>query len=295
GDGGGSGGDGGSGSLVRTSSCSSSSSNSSSGKGHPPGRRREMLAPPMSPPKVVASAENDPQLDCTFKTLEAVHGAFYAPENSNHGQPRAAAGFLAKVRLRVLTGVRMVFSGVIPVSGAPADPRTHRLWMMAESHGATVERDIGRHTTHVVAARLGTAKTKTGLRMPGVFVVHLDWLMNSVWHCRRERETMFLLAGQICGGEPPPLPAPLPPPESSMLSTDVNRRGSISSPGRGRSSERGTASSSGSGSESGDGGGSGGGGSSPRGPGKFRRKRQREGEDEDEDEDEDEVDDRRSD
>ncbi|CAN0161005.1 unnamed protein product, partial [Ectocarpus sp. 13 AM-2016] len=208
GDGGGSGGDGGSGSLVRTSSCSSSSSSSSSsGKGHPPGRRREMLAPPMSPPKVVASAENDPQLDCTFKTLEAVHGAFYAPENSNHGQPRAAAGFLAKVRLRVLTGVRMVFSGVIPVSGAPADPRTHRLWMMAESHGATVERDIGRQTTHVVAARLGTAKTKTGLRMPGVFVVHLDWLMNSVWHCRRERETMFLLAGQICGGEPPPLPA----------------------------------------------------------------------------------------
>lgn len=52
----------------------------------------------------------------------------------------------------------MVFSGVIPVSGAPADPRTHRLWMMAESHGAAVERDIGRHTTHVVAARLGTAK-----------------------------------------------------------------------------------------------------------------------------------------
>lgn len=39
------------------------------------------------------------------------------------------------------------------------------------------------------------AQTKTGLRMPGVFVVHLDWLMNSVWHCRRERETMFLLAG----------------------------------------------------------------------------------------------------
>ncbi|CAN0286453.1 unnamed protein product, partial [Hapterophycus canaliculatus] len=65
---------------------------------------------------------------------------------------------LAKVRQRVLRGVRMVFSGVIPVSGAPADPRTHRLWKMAESHGATVESGIGRHTTHVVAARLGTAK-----------------------------------------------------------------------------------------------------------------------------------------
>lgn len=50
-------------------------------------RRRAMLAPPVSPPRVVASAENDPQLDCTLNTLEAVHGAFYAPEN-NHGQPR---------------------------------------------------------------------------------------------------------------------------------------------------------------------------------------------------------------
>lgn len=54
--------------------------------------RGEMLAPPMSPPKVVASAENDPQLDCTFKTLEAVHGAFYAPENSGgHGEQRCVS------------------------------------------------------------------------------------------------------------------------------------------------------------------------------------------------------------
>ncbi len=80
--------------------------------------------------------------------------------NSTQRGERATADFLAKVRLRVLRGVRMVFSGVIPVSGsgASADPRQHRLWKMAESHGATVESGIGRHTTHVVAARLGTAK-----------------------------------------------------------------------------------------------------------------------------------------
>ena len=58
----------------------------SNGKG-PQQQRRSMLAPPMSPPKVVVSAENDPQLDCTLKTLEAVHGAFYAPDY-HHGQPR---------------------------------------------------------------------------------------------------------------------------------------------------------------------------------------------------------------
>lgn len=51
-------------------------------------RRRAMLAPPMSPPKVVAGPENDPQLDCTLNTLEAVHGAFYSPENNHHGHPR---------------------------------------------------------------------------------------------------------------------------------------------------------------------------------------------------------------
>lgn len=50
-------------------------------------RATTMPAPPMSPPKMVASAENDPQLDCIFKTLEAVHGAFYAP-GYNHGKPR---------------------------------------------------------------------------------------------------------------------------------------------------------------------------------------------------------------
>ena len=62
----------------------------------------------------------------------------------------------------------MVFSGVIPVSGAPADPRTHRLWKMAESHGATVDSAIGPHTTHVVAVRLGTAKVNTVLELCGV-------------------------------------------------------------------------------------------------------------------------------
>lgn len=36
-------------------------------------------------------------------------------------------------------------------------------------------------------------QTNAGLRMPGVFVVHLDWLVNSVWHCRRESEVLFLL------------------------------------------------------------------------------------------------------
>lgn len=50
---------------------------------------------PMSPPPAAigspplpAAIENDPQLDCTLKTLEAVHGAFYSPEHVQHGQPR---------------------------------------------------------------------------------------------------------------------------------------------------------------------------------------------------------------
>lgn len=55
----------------------------------------------------------------------------------------------------------MVFSGVIPLSGVPSDPRTHRLWRLAEAHGATIETSIGAHTTHVVAARLGTAKVSS--------------------------------------------------------------------------------------------------------------------------------------
>lgn len=56
---------------------------------------------PMSPPVAASRSvgpqplmaslgyvENDPQLDCTLKTLEAVHGAYFAPENCQNGQPR---------------------------------------------------------------------------------------------------------------------------------------------------------------------------------------------------------------
>lgn len=64
---------------------------------------------PMSPPRaavprspkhatLTAPVENDPQLDCTLKTLEAVHGAFYSPEHCQHGQSRYGRfirGFIA--------------------------------------------------------------------------------------------------------------------------------------------------------------------------------------------------------
>lgn len=92
----------------------------SNGKGpQQPQQRRSMLAPPMSPPKVVASAENDPQLDCTLKTLEAVHGAFYAPDY-HHGQPRWVLFFLCELGFCGFVsakGVRSAFDVLWVLSG----------------------------------------------------------------------------------------------------------------------------------------------------------------------------------
>lgn len=63
------------------------------------------------------------------------------------------------------------------------------------SDGWNDKRDVLLACCFVCGVMVMGSQTNRGLRMPGVFVVHLDWLMNSVWHCRRERETMFLLAG----------------------------------------------------------------------------------------------------
>ncbi|CAN0390301.1 unnamed protein product, partial [Discosporangium mesarthrocarpum] len=68
------------------------------------------------------------------------------------------AQFLAATRRLVLDGVRMVLSGLIPVS--EANPEGHRVYTMARAHGAVVEASLGRHTTHVVAARAGTQKVR---------------------------------------------------------------------------------------------------------------------------------------
>lgn len=85
------------------------------------------------------------------------------------------------VRRKVLKGAHLVFSGVVPTN-QPAEKS--RAWQVAKALGATVSRDLCPGVTHLVAARLGTAKVNKARRTSGLHVVHPLWL----WCCAERWE-----------------------------------------------------------------------------------------------------------
>jgi hypothetical protein len=64
-------------------------------------------------------------------------------------------------RRRVLAGVVLVFSRVIPLE---SDPRSHPLWRLAEQYGGACALGVSDATTHVVATHGGTEKARAGRR-----------------------------------------------------------------------------------------------------------------------------------
>ena len=65
------------------------------------------------------------------------------------------------MKRRVLEGVTIVFSSVVPLKHDIQDADI-ALW--AKSFGAQVSDKITKETTHLVAARVGTAKVKTAVK-----------------------------------------------------------------------------------------------------------------------------------
>ncbi len=71
------------------------------------------------------------------------------------GGPHDVRAVLDAERRRVLAGVRLTFSRVIPLE---QEPSTHPLWQLAERFGATCSTVVGDDVTHVVAVTDGTDK-----------------------------------------------------------------------------------------------------------------------------------------
>ncbi|XP_037571740.1 RNA polymerase II subunit A C-terminal domain phosphatase [Dermacentor silvarum] len=117
--------------------------------------------------------------------LRTIHCAYYAiydqMTTEEGGRIPDLKHVVPYVRRKVLKGVNIVFSGVVPMN-QPAEKS--RAWQVAKSLGATVSLDLGPGVTHLVAARLGTAKVNKARRMPGVHVVHPSWL----WCCAERWE-----------------------------------------------------------------------------------------------------------
>lgn len=88
---------------------------------------------------------------------------------------------IPRVKGEILAGCHLVFSGLVP-SHVPLS--RSRAYAVAVSLGATVSAEVTAETTHLVAARAGTAKVNSSRRQKGVHIVTPQWL----WHCAERWE-----------------------------------------------------------------------------------------------------------
>ena len=93
------------------------------------------------------------------------------------------------VKMRVLSGVTIVFSGIIPLV---ADIQTADITTWAKTFGATITDKVTRDVTHVIAAELGTTKAKQALKR-GIKVVGKPWLLACIQQWRKLDERPYLL------------------------------------------------------------------------------------------------------
>ncbi|CAH2042550.1 unnamed protein product, partial [Iphiclides podalirius] len=151
--------------------------------------------------------------------LKRIHKHFYdLYENMGRKQIPDLKAVIPDVKSKVLAGVSLVFSGLVPTHQRL---ETSRAYLVARSLGAEVTQDFTENTTHLVAVRAGTAKVNATRRigegkMNKLFVVTPDWLWTCAERWERVDERLYPLTrgGQSSSRRPPAhcsSPPPAPP------------------------------------------------------------------------------------
>ncbi len=169
---------------------------------HPPGTQPE-AAGEEEYDEVVEWEDNDDYLIYLEDILKKIHHAFYemydqlkqktdTGENSE-GEIPDLKSIIPYVKRKVLKGVNVLFSGVIPTNQPMEKSRAYKV---AWSLGAVVMTDfVPGETTHLVAAKLGTTKVRTAQKASGVQLVNPDWLWTCAERWERVDERLFPLTG----------------------------------------------------------------------------------------------------
>lgn len=99
---------------------------------------------------------------------------------------------LPSVKSKVLAGVVIVFSGVVPLG---VDVGSTDSAILARSFGARIEENVGRSTTHVVAARNRTLKVRKAIKRGKgrIKIVNPQWLTDSIDRWSKVDERPYLL------------------------------------------------------------------------------------------------------
>lgn len=102
---------------------------------------------------------------------------------------RDVRNIISEKRKSVLSGCKIVFSGIIPLT---EDCRTNQVWIDAENFGAICFQDLNEEITHVVASKGGTDKVNRA-KLAHKNVVNLSWLYDSFWTWKKQDENKYLL------------------------------------------------------------------------------------------------------
>jgi len=136
---------------------------------------------------------HDNILGTTANVLQAIHRIYYHDESLYRSHQVCAHSIYSQLQKRVFSGVHIVFSGVFPNNERPEDTQE---WKLAVQYGANCHLALNERVTHVVAARAGTAKVHKARDMD-VYVVHINWLRQSVIHFIRMFEPDFPIGSRV--------------------------------------------------------------------------------------------------
>ncbi|KAK4700719.1 hypothetical protein P7C70_g5523, partial [Phenoliferia sp. Uapishka_3] len=155
--------------------------------------------------------DDDKELDRVFEILSSVHEKFY--ENPDRADVKT---IIPSMKRKVLSGVNLVFSGIIALGAKPQDS-DH--WKLATLFGAQCSPELHRRVTHVVASQNGTAKVYTARRQ-GLPIVRTEWLLESAEQWKRLAEEPYIIPDAISTSTSPKT-ATLPPMLSAPPSDDL--------------------------------------------------------------------------
>ncbi|KAG9703469.1 hypothetical protein KCU69_g5900, partial [Aureobasidium melanogenum] len=164
--------------------------------------------------------DNDTELRYLQRSLQSIHSAFFeeydhrtsGPKDGRVAELRSGpdvnlttdkldslpdvTSIMAAMKAKVLKGVHIVFSGVMPLG---VQPQNHDFAIWAKSFGATVTENITKRTSHVVASPLRkTAKVRQAAkRSDKIKIVSQDWLFACLVQWRKVDEAPFRLHADL--------------------------------------------------------------------------------------------------
>lgn len=131
---------------------------------------------------------------------------------------------MPQFKRRVLGGVVLVFSGVLPLG---TDTQNADISLWAKSFGVIIASKINARTTHLVAGRNRTAKVREATRYPNVKIVTTQWLLDCLTSWRHLDEEPYLLPVHPDDRGEPLSPGSRELAESSWLSSSDEATGSL--------------------------------------------------------------------